>query len=104
MTSYRRGMILMAAVAGLGLAPTLSHANWLTHILKEAGQAGEGAAVKAGKSIAGPLDDVLRHVKTLPETAGGGTALAAAGVDCRGRGNGDRVNRLDGECNRRLTA
>ncbi len=66
---------LVAAL--LLLAVPVAHANWLTHIMKEAGEAGGHAGGKVARAIDGPLDDALRQLKALPEPAGGSVALAA---------------------------
>jgi hypothetical protein len=65
--------VMAFAVAFMLVVP--SNANWLTHILKEAGEAGTHGAGKVGRHLDG-LDNVARHLKSLPE-APGTVAVAA---------------------------
>jgi hypothetical protein len=50
--------------------------GWLSRIAREAGEAGGSAAMKAGKTGIGALDNAAAHVAALPKLANG-TALAA---------------------------
>ncbi len=54
-----------------------AEANWLTKVMEEAGEASGRAAGSATRKGAGALDDTVRHLKMLPATGAGTTALAA---------------------------
>ncbi len=63
-------VVVQAASAGP------AQANWLTKIVKEAGEAGGETAARTGKIGSGALDNVATHLKSLPD-APGTTAVAA---------------------------
>jgi hypothetical protein len=71
-----RGLaVVVRLVAGLTAVVTLpatGHANWLSKIVREAGETGGKAGSKLGH---GALDNAALHVRSLPP--GGGVSLAA---------------------------
>lgn len=71
MRRLRRLLIAAIAVAvTTGLTGVEARANWLTHVLKEAGDAGSKSA-KLGKLGVAGLDDAASLVAKLPATANG---------------------------------
>lgn len=77
----RRAVLsLLLALLAAGLlfsAGPAAHANWLTKILKEAGEAGGDVAGTASRIGAGALDEAAAALKRLPKSPTGKTALAA---------------------------
>lgn len=70
MAASRRAFLLRAAavlavMSALVAAPEIAHANWLTRIGKEAGEAGS----KVGKTGLSGLDTGVAVIKALPETS-----------------------------------
>ena len=77
MMRFLRWTVLTVMLAGLtvgSVAP--SGAHWLSRIVREAGDAGGSAGLKAGRHGLGALDEAAAHVAKLPRLARG-TALAA---------------------------
>lgn len=74
--SLRLSMLMPAATLFVAIAmvaaPSTAQANWLTKIVREAGEAG----TKSGKLGLGALDEAAVHVKSLP-AGGSGLAFAA---------------------------
>ena len=72
-----RWMILTGVLAVLTVGDVApSDAHWLSRIVREAGDAGGSAGLKAGRHGLGALDEAAAHVAKLPRLARG-TALAA---------------------------
>lgn len=67
---------LVVVAAGLGLAPSAGHANWLTHIMREAGEAGGKAATHSHPNL-GPAGKALAYLEGLPGTGRGSLAAHA---------------------------
>lgn len=66
--------VMLAVLAAGSVAP--SDAHWLSRIVREAGDAGGSAGLKAERRGLGALDEAASHVAKLPRLARG-TALAA---------------------------
>lgn len=72
-----RWAVLTVMLAGLTLGSVAPlEAHWLSRIVREAGEAGGSAGLKAGRHGLGALDEAAAHVARLPRI-GQGTALAA---------------------------
>ncbi len=81
-TAAWRGMPVALAVAAgcvaVVSAPSTGGANWLSKIVREAGEAGGKGGGKLGHGHGlGAFDDAALHVRSLPAPSGGGVALAA---------------------------
>ncbi len=61
---------LIAGTAAVIFEPVNAHANWLTRILSEAGDAGKSAGLKGAQRIDGDLGRATHHLQTLPDTPG----------------------------------
>lgn len=70
----RRGAVVIAVAALMMAAPLPAAANWLTHILREAGEAGGKGALHAPSHL-GPIGKAAVHLKGLQGAPKG--ALAA---------------------------
>lgn len=74
-------VIVWVQLVLVAVAPTSpAQANWLTRILREAGDAGSGAGTRTSRLGLGALDDAGALVKALPDT-GKEIALAAHATD-----------------------
>lgn len=75
-------MILVAGIAlAQGPASGPAHANWLTKILREAGEQGRNGAARGLKHLDGDLGDAVRHLEGLSEKPGSVALAAEAGPE-----------------------